>query len=37
MFDINMPEAGRVVMSGRFDASQVSKAQALFDTVEGYV
>ena len=34
MFDISMPGAGRIVMSGRFDASQVSKAQALFDTVE---
>jgi anti-sigma B factor antagonist len=35
MFEISMPEAGHIVMSGRFDASQVSKAQALFDTVGG--
>ena len=35
MFEISMPEAGRIVVSGRFDASQVGKAQALFDTVEG--
>jgi anti-anti-sigma factor len=35
MFEISMPEAGRIVVSGRFDASQVDKAQALFDTVKG--
>jgi anti-sigma B factor antagonist len=35
MFDIRKAEDGSIVLSGRFDASQVATAQALFDTVTG--
>lgn len=31
MFDISMNEQGEVVLSGRFDASQVDRAKAVFD------
>ena len=35
MFEINRTEAGAIRLAGRFDASQVSSAQEIFDTVEG--
>ena len=35
MFEITKTDQGQVVLSGRFDASQVSRAQEVFETVEG--
>lgn len=35
MFDIEIAADGRVVVSGRFDASQVEKAEAVFEEAEG--
>jgi anti-sigma B factor antagonist len=35
MFDIRKADDGLIVLSGRFDASQVATAQALFDSVAG--
>ena len=34
MFSASMPEAGRVALSGRFDAAQVEKARTVFDLVK---
>jgi anti-anti-sigma factor len=34
MFDIQIAENEEVLLSGRFDASQVEKAEAVFDTIE---
>jgi anti-sigma B factor antagonist len=35
MFDIAFNESGNVVVSGRLDAAQASRAQAFLDAVEG--
>ena len=35
MFEIDIAENGEVSLSGRFDASQVEKAEAVFNMVEG--
>jgi len=35
MFEITKTEEGKVKLSGRFDASQVARAQEVFDTVQG--
>jgi len=35
MFDIRKADDGSIILAGRFDASQVATAQALFDTVAG--
>jgi anti-sigma B factor antagonist len=37
MFDIRWGEGGRVVLSGRFDASQAEKAEAFLSGVTGSV
>ncbi len=34
MFDATIPEEGRILLSGRFDAAQVEKARAVFDLVK---
>ncbi|MFQ5602074.1 MAG: STAS domain-containing protein [bacterium] len=34
MFDIKIAENGDISLSGRWDASQVEKAQVVFDTIE---
>lgn len=33
MFDVRISETGEVLLSGRFDASQVEKAKAVFNTI----
>jgi anti-sigma B factor antagonist len=33
MFDIKIDEKGQVILSGRFDASQVKKAKAVFKDI----
>jgi anti-anti-sigma factor len=33
MFEIKIGDQGKIVMAGRFDASQASKATAIFDAV----
>jgi anti-anti-sigma factor len=33
MFDARLTDSGEVMLSGRFDASQVDKARAAFDSV----
>lgn len=35
MLDIKHGDDGRIVLVGRFDASQVTKAQSVFDALEG--
>jgi anti-sigma B factor antagonist len=35
MFDIKVAENGEVLLSGRFDASQVGKAEAALEQVKG--
>lgn len=35
MFDITQNENGDIILSGRFDASQVEKAKSVFDSVNG--
>ena len=33
MFELKIDEKGEVILSGRFDASQVEKAKNVFDTI----
>ncbi|MFQ5824371.1 MAG: STAS domain-containing protein [bacterium] len=33
MFDVRIKESGEVLLSGRFDASQVEKAKVVFNTI----
>ncbi|MEE9168117.1 MAG: hypothetical protein V3U73_00040, partial [bacterium] len=33
MFDVQIAESGDILLSGRFDASQVEKANAVFDQI----
>ena len=35
MFSASMPEEGKLLLSGRFDAAQVEKARPVFDQVKG--
>lgn len=35
MFSASIPEEGRLLLSGRFDAAQVEKARVVFDQVKG--
>ena len=35
MFEIGRTESGGVRLAGRFDAAQVTRAQEVFDTVDG--
>jgi anti-anti-sigma factor len=34
MFEANLTDASEVLLSGRFDASQVDKARSVFDRIE---
>ena len=33
MFDVQISESGEILLSGRFDASQVEKAKSVFDSL----
>ena len=35
MLEIKHAEEGQIVVAGRFDASQVEKAESVFDTLDG--